>query len=376
MLKRTRMTKNRIAAGVVLLALVITAGVAGATAISAAQSVPSNDAIARCEPLNASGPYGQDLAVDIYIQDVVDLYGADVRWSFDTSVAQVVDADANVPGTQIQPLYTFMVPGFVIKKEADNVAGTVWYAATQLNPSPPVSGSGPLARVIFRANAPGSFPLLVTSAQLSKAGGIPIPVTTMNCSVTFTGGGSPTNTPTATSPTTNTPTVTRTATHTPTVTWTPTATRSITPTPTHTATRTATSTTTPTATRTPTVTPTWTPVGPEVGVLRGVVFNDRNRDGVRQADEPGIPGVSVRATTRDGANLGQYWETQTIDNGSYSLFLPPDSYLAQAFNSAFWVATTPNVVEFTLPPAVQPIQIDFGYRQANRVWLPLVRSNR
>ncbi len=66
-----RMTKTRITAGVVLLALAITAGVAGATAITAAQPVPNDDAIARCEPLNASGPYGQDLAVDIYIQDVV-----------------------------------------------------------------------------------------------------------------------------------------------------------------------------------------------------------------------------------------------------------------------------------------------------------------
>lgn len=117
-------------------------------------------------------------------------------------------------------------------------------------------------------------------------------------------------------------------------------------------------------------------MGPDVGIVRGVVFDDLNRDGVLQENEPGIPGVSVRATARDDANLGQYWETQTIDNGSYILFLPPGNYLSQAFTPAFWVATTPNEVEFTLPPAAQPIQIDFGFRQADRVWLPLVRSSR
>ena len=88
---------------------------------------------------------GQDLVIDIYVQDVVDLYGADVRLSFNTSIAQVVDANPTLAGTQIQPLATFMSPDFVIKKEANNSAGTIWYAATQINPSPPVSGSGPLA---------------------------------------------------------------------------------------------------------------------------------------------------------------------------------------------------------------------------------------
>lgn len=175
----------------IILAGLLMAAPSGAFSEPAGAIAPGSGAIARCDPLNASGPVGQDLVVDIYIQDVVDLFGADVRLGFDTSIAQVVDADSNLPGVQIQPLASFMVPGFVIKKEADNTAGTVWYAATQINPSPPVSGSGPLARVTFRAVAPGSFTLAVTSAQLSAAGGIPIAVTTMNCSITFNGGTSP-----------------------------------------------------------------------------------------------------------------------------------------------------------------------------------------
>jgi hypothetical protein len=346
---------------------------------SAGASSPDDGAIARCEPLNASGPFGQDLAVDIYIQDVVDLYGADVQLSFDTGIAQVVDADPNLPGVQIQPLATFLVPGFVIKKEANNSAGTVWYAATQINPSPPVSGSGPLARITFRAVAPGAFTLAVTSAQLSKAGGIPIPVTTANCSVTFTGGtpATDTPTPTATRTPTSTPTATRTWTPTPTPTATPTGTSSPTATATLSPTPSATpsATATATATTTPSPTPTWTPAVAETGLLQGVVFNDLNRDGVRQPAEPGISAVKVRATVRMGANQGQFWETQTLENGSYIIFLPPGAYTARQFNLPFWLSTTPDQAPFTVV-AGQMVGIDFGDSEAATVWLPLILASR
>jgi hypothetical protein len=363
----------------------VQAGVSG----SAGPASPEDGAIARCEPLNASGPFGQDLVVEIYIQDVVDLYGADVQLSFDTAIAQVVDADSNLPGVQIQPLATFMVPGFVIKKEANNSAGTIWYAATQINPSPPVSGSGPLARITFRAVAPGAFTLAITSAQLSKAGGIPIPVTAVNCSVTFTGGTPATNTPTptATQTPTSTPTATRTWTPTPTPTatrtWTPTptATPTGTPSPTPTATHSPTpsvtpsDTPTPTATTTPSPTPTRTPAVADTGLLQGVVFNDLNRDGVRQPAEPGISAVSVRATVRMGANQGQFWETQTLENGSYIIFLPPGAYTARQFNLPFWLSTTPDQAPFTVV-AGQMVGIDFGDVEAATQWLPLILVSR
>ncbi len=357
------------------------AGVSG----SVGKTAPDDGAIARCEPLNASGPFGQDLVVDIFIQDVVDLYGADAQLSFDAAIAQVVDADANIPGVQIQPLASFMVPGFVIKKEANNSAGTIWYAATQINPSPPVSGSGPLARITFRALAPGAFTLAITSAQLSKAGGIPIPVTTVNCSVTFTGGTPATNTPTPTGTPTSTATQTPTSTSTATRTWTPTptptATHTWTASPTATATHsptpsaTSTATPTPTATMTPSPTPTWTPVVAATGLLHGVVFNDLNRDGVRQPAEPGIPGVQVRATLGAGANQGQFWETQTLENGSYVIFLPPGAYTARQLNLPLWLSTTADQVPFTMVVG-QMIGIDFGDFQAATVWLPLMLVSR
>ncbi|QLQ06881.1 MAG: hypothetical protein HZY76_13095 [Anaerolineae bacterium] len=131
----------------------------------------------------------------------------------------------------------------------------------------------------------GSFAMPVTSAQLSKAGGIPIPVTTQDCSVTFF--DLTTATPTATRTRTPTPTATRSPTPTATSTY------AVSPTPTATPTHTVspTATVTPTPTQTPTHTPTPTPPSAQVGIVAGTVFEDVNRDGVRQPSEPGIPGT-------------------------------------------------------------------------------------
>jgi hypothetical protein len=58
------------------------------------------------------------------------------------------------------------------------------------------------------------------------------------------------------------------------------------------------------------------------GVLNGRVFLDRNRDGIRQANEPGIPGVRVKVIgTRMGLNTAAegYFTIQNIRQGLYSV---------------------------------------------------------
>jgi hypothetical protein len=75
---------------------------------------------------------------------------------------------------------------------------------------------------------------------------------------------------------------------TPAPTQTPTSTPS--PTPTSSPTNTPTATMTPTATPSSTPTPTATPTTGNIG---GIVFNDMDRDGFQDGDEPGLQGVSV-----------------------------------------------------------------------------------
>ncbi len=141
-------------------------------------------AVVRLDPVVNEVQAGQVFTVRIYVENVENLYGADARLQFNPSVVQAEDQDPFAPGVQIRPLSTFMNPGFVIKKVAFNDTIVppgecprcrVWYAATQLNPAPPVSGSGPLAEVTFRAIKSGNPGLSVVFSQLADRNGMTIP---------------------------------------------------------------------------------------------------------------------------------------------------------------------------------------------------------
>ena len=86
---------------------------AGAGAVTAPVSAPSQGRIVRCEPAWITIPVGLMVGLDLYVQDVGDLYGADVRLGFDPAAVRVIDADQSTPGVQIQPLSGFLKPDFV-----------------------------------------------------------------------------------------------------------------------------------------------------------------------------------------------------------------------------------------------------------------------
>jgi hypothetical protein len=130
--------------------------------------------------------------VDIRINDVVNLYGADVKISFDPALLEVVDADSVETGVQILPVSELLYPDWVIRNTVDNTLGTIWYAATQLNPRPPSSGSGAIATITFRAKAAGTSALTFTYSKLAALGGVEItPVTRTNGSVQTSGPSAP-----------------------------------------------------------------------------------------------------------------------------------------------------------------------------------------
>ena len=126
---------------------------------------------------------GQEFTVPVWIHGVSNLYGYDVRLPHDRAVLQGVRVDHG----------GWLIPGFVIRQGFYEWIGPgcggycAWYAMTQLRPSLPVSGSGTLINVTYRAIAPGVV-TLQPWAQLSAAGGIPIAVTTKAATVTVVAG--------------------------------------------------------------------------------------------------------------------------------------------------------------------------------------------
>ena len=139
--------------------------------------------------------------VEIWATDITDLYGVDVRFTFDPAVLQVVDADPASPGTQITPLSGFLQPDFVARKVACNIAdasdpncptaGLVWYAATQIAPHAPVSGSGALATIDFVGQGAGLSSLQIIHSEPVDIAGRIIPASLAHGQLTVTSPAPP-----------------------------------------------------------------------------------------------------------------------------------------------------------------------------------------
>ncbi len=155
------------------------------------QAAPQAGALVRIDPVMVTTTTTAiSVPVDIRIENVNGLYGADVRLTFDPALLAVQDADPGKAGVQIAlgPLLTSGTP-FVVINAADNVSGTIWLALTQLNPTLPVTGSGVLARITFKPVGPaGVSPIHFTQVELANRNGIAIPATTQDGTLNIQSG--------------------------------------------------------------------------------------------------------------------------------------------------------------------------------------------
>ncbi len=116
----------------------------------------------------------QEVVLDVWVNDVTGLYGADVEVSFDPSLMEVVDADTLTPGVQVIRGPLLQDPLFIVRDTADNSLGTMRFAATQLNPAPEVNGSGILFSARLRGKSGGTSALHFSLASLGGRGGVGI----------------------------------------------------------------------------------------------------------------------------------------------------------------------------------------------------------
>jgi LysM repeat protein len=134
---------------------------------------------------------GSTTTIEIRVDNVSGLAAADVELRFNPSVLQVQDADPNREGIQIQP-GNFPAPDFVAVNTADNAAGIIRYALTQLPPHAPVNGSGVMASVVFRGVNAGQADVVFNVVNLANAQGQPIPSTAQGGTIMVGTGPPPT----------------------------------------------------------------------------------------------------------------------------------------------------------------------------------------
>jgi hypothetical protein len=129
----------------------------------------------RVIPATDTVAVGGKISVEVWIEDVANLYGVDIQLTFDPERFQVIDANPAQAGVQITPRADLLAPDFLIRRSADNSTGLIWYAASQLNPRPPVSGTGALFSFALQATNSGTATLDYQQFTLSTPDGEPIP---------------------------------------------------------------------------------------------------------------------------------------------------------------------------------------------------------
>jgi hypothetical protein len=119
---------------------------------------------------------GRVVNVDVRVEDVSNLYAAEVHLTFSNALLEVLDDDLDQEGIQVLPgsLFPSTRPGYVVRNTADQDSGTVDFAMTLLSPAVPVTGSGTLATIRFSAKVEGLARLQWSETKLSDDTGTAI----------------------------------------------------------------------------------------------------------------------------------------------------------------------------------------------------------
>lgn len=159
-------------AKVLAIVLVVAVLATGASAQGSKTAVVSVD--------NYTVTVGQEFTVPVRITGVSNLYGYDVRLPHDRAILQGVRVDHG--GFLNQPWYVIR-RGFWAYNGRGCAGYCAWYALTSLNPAAPVSGSGILVYVTYRALQPGTVTLTPWVELATPFGGM-IPVVVQGGTVT------------------------------------------------------------------------------------------------------------------------------------------------------------------------------------------------
>jgi len=141
---------------------------------------PEQDTRLSVQPPAGTFLVGEEIAVIVQIEDVQDLYGVDVQLEFDAQRLSVVDALPAWPGVQVLPLYDWFHPDFIVRNAVTytlGTTGTIWFAASQMYPTLPVSGTGAVLSFTAQAVTPGDTWVRFKRWQLADSNAMPISAT-------------------------------------------------------------------------------------------------------------------------------------------------------------------------------------------------------
>jgi hypothetical protein len=152
------------------------------TAKATAHAEPIATASAVISPTTSIVNIGSQTVVEVWIGDVVNLYGGGFRVDFDPLVVNVVDSNPAQEGVQIES-GSWLKRQYEAANTVDHAYGRIDFFVTQRHPAAPLTGSGLLARITLAGVTPGNTPLHFHSVQLVDDSANEIPATVVDGSV-------------------------------------------------------------------------------------------------------------------------------------------------------------------------------------------------
>lgn len=138
----------------------------------------------RLEPETVELAPGDEAVLEIKVENIEQLAGAEFHLTFDPILLEIVDQNASEKGVQIAH-GDFLSPDFVAQNLIQLDKGTIDYAIACMPVEKAVSGSGTLARVTVRALSEGKTIVDIHRSLLSNPQGQPIGTTTESSVVTI-----------------------------------------------------------------------------------------------------------------------------------------------------------------------------------------------
>jgi len=148
---------------------------------TSAPSATPNTAAMSFDLTKAPIRVGSVLTANIRLDNVTGLAGVELQAAYDPAILEAQDADPSKEGVQAT-WGTFLKPDFVARNSASS-QGKMDLVVVQVLPSQPVSGSGVLATIRFKAKSPGASPLTFALVNLSTSDGAPIKCILQNTQV-------------------------------------------------------------------------------------------------------------------------------------------------------------------------------------------------
>jgi hypothetical protein len=130
----------------------------------------------RLAPDSARLAVGETFDTAVEVVEMSNLYGVDVRLTYDPNLLEVIDTNPDEPGVQVSLGSVFDGVDFlVVKNQAAD--GIIEFVATLQAPAPAFNGAGSLVNISWQGNNPGQTSVIFETVNLSDPDGQVLPIT-------------------------------------------------------------------------------------------------------------------------------------------------------------------------------------------------------